>query len=183
MAELPYNLGVGGALRTGFRYAAAHGYERAVQFDGDGQHNPAEIKTLLDALDDGAQLVVGTRFAETASDYQVGVVRRGAMGLLRFSFQLLSGHRFTDTSSGFKAFSAPVIQYFSRTYPVEYLSDTVEALLLACLAGFVVVEVPTTMRYRSAGAPSTRNLRLVYHYLRLLIVMVSSASLRRRPVL
>src|SRR4051812_27335354 len=152
VAELPYNLGIGGALRTGFRYAAQRGYERAVQFDADGQHDPTEIKTLLDALDDGAQLVIGTRFARSeteTADYEVGRVRRGAMGLLRFSFQVLSGHKFSDTSSGFRGFSQPVIEYFSRTYPVEYM-DSVEALLLACFAGFSVVEVPTTMRSRSA---------------------------------
>lgn len=183
VARLPFNLGIGGALRTGFRYAVRHGYDRAVQFDADGQHEAREIQHLLAALDAGADMAIGGRFAGEAISYEVGRVRNGAMRILRLGVSLLSGQRFTDTSSGFRAFSAPVLELFARTYPAEYM-DSVEALLLACYAGFDVVEVPAEMRHRQAGTPSNRNLRLIYHYLRLLIVMVVTAPLRgyrRRP--
>lgn len=179
VVELPFNLGIGGALRTGFRFAERQGYGRAVQFDGDGQHDPREIKTLLDALESGADMVVGSRFSDRESHYKVGRFRGRAMGLLRLVIQLLSGRRFTDTSSGFRAFSRPVIEYFAHTYPVEYM-ESVESLLLACYAGFQVAEVPTRMRERVSGPPSTRSLKLAYHYVRLMVVMFTMASYRSR---
>jgi glycosyltransferase involved in cell wall biosynthesis len=180
VARLPFNLGVGGALRTGFRFAVRHGYQRAVQFDADGQHDVAALNTLLRELDGGADVVVGTRFAAGQDGYRTGAVRGGAMSVLRLALSVLAGQRFTDTSSGFRAYSRGVIEYFADAYPLEYLSDTVESLLLACYAGFNVVEVPVTMRERSGGVPSTRNIRLIYHYVRLLLVLMAMASLRQR---
>jgi hypothetical protein len=94
--------------------------------------------------------------------------------------KLLSGHHISDTSSGFRAFSRPMLEFFARNYPQEYLGDTVEALLLAAHSGFQVVEVPVAMRVRSGGVPSSRNVKLLYHYVRLLIVLVSAASVRKR---
>lgn len=179
VAELPFHVGLGGALRAGFLYAIRHGYQQAVQLDADGQHDPAEIKTLLDALDDGVDMVIGSRFAGADHAYGVSPVRGGAMALLRMAVRLFSGRSFTDTSSGFRAFSAPMLEFFARRYPVEYMEST-EALLLACWAGFRVVEVPTHMRQRAGGRPSTRNLRLIYHYLRALATILATAPLRRR---
>ncbi len=181
VAELPFNLGIGGALRTGFRYADRHGYGRAVQIDADGQHDPTEVKKLIQELDRGADMVIGSRFSDAETSYRVGRTRSRAMSLLRLTLQLLSGRRFSDTSSGFRAFARPVIEFFARTYPVEYM-DSVEALLLACYAGFLVAEVPTNMRHRTFGQPSNRNLMLAYHYLRLMLVMLSSASPRNRQL-
>lgn len=183
VVELPFNLGIGGALQTGFRYAVRRGYVRAVQFDADGQHDPREIATLESALDDGAELVIGNRFGDggdeaSVLEYRVGPVRRSAMHVLRFAVNVLSGARFRDTSSGFRAFNAPVLEFFARSYPVEFM-DSTEALLLASQAGFRVTEVPTRMRPRAAGRPSNRNVRLVYHYLRLLVVIVSQVPTRR----
>jgi glycosyltransferase involved in cell wall biosynthesis len=179
VAPLPYNLGIGGALRTGFRYALRAGYDRAVQFDGDGQHDPAEIAKLLTVLDEGADMAVGSRFAGQKSDYTVGLVRRRAMRLLRFTVRVLSGRSFSDTSSGFRAFNRETLTLFSTTYPVEYM-DSVEALLIAVYAGLRVVEVPIQMRRRAAGTASNRNFKLIYHYLRLFVVLISSASRRGR---
>ena len=181
VAVLPFNLGVGGALQTGFRYAVTHGYARAIQFDADGQHDPSQVPALVAALDDGADLVIGSRFAapEAGSEYDVGRMRGGAMGLLRVAVRLLSGRRFSDTSSGFRAFSAPLLSFYAADYPNEFLGDTVEALLLACQAGFNVVEVPVSMRVRAAGTPSTKNVRLVYHYLRVLLALLCRAPIRR----
>ena len=175
--SLPFNLGIGGALRTGFLYAVRNGYDRAVQFDGDGQHDPDEIPTLLAALDEGADMVVGSRFAGKSSSYSVSRVRARAMGVLRFTIKTLSGQQFSDTSSGFRAFNREVLEFFARTYPSEYM-ESVEALLLACAEGFQVAEVPVNMSDREAGTPSNRRWRLVYHYLRLLVVLVASAPRR-----
>jgi glycosyltransferase involved in cell wall biosynthesis len=179
--RLPYNLGIGGALRTGFRYAVDHGYGAAVQYDGDGQHDPRDIAALVDAVDRGADLAIGSRFAGRDSAYEVGRARGGAMGLLRLLVRLLTGKRFTDTSSGFRAFSRPMLQFFSRHYPVEYM-ESVEALILADGAGYRVTEVPVRMSSRAKGVPSTRSLRLVYHFLRVLVVMVVSKGALPRTV-
>ena len=178
VVELAYNLGIGGALQTGFRFATRRGYGRAVQVDADGQHDPSQIRHLMNALDAGAGMAIGSRFAGDGAAYQVGRARGRAMGAIRLGVRLLSGHRFTDTSSGFRAFSPEVVAFFAETYPAEYM-DSVEALLIALRAGFSVVEVPVTMRPRQAGSPSHRNVRLAYHFVRLGVVMVSGVS--RRP--
>jgi glycosyltransferase involved in cell wall biosynthesis len=178
VAPLPFNLGIGGALRTGFRYALRHGYERAVQFDADGQHIATEVRRLFAALDDGADMAVGTRFAGS-STYEVSAVRGGAMALLRLLIRLFSGKRFTDTSSGFRAFNRRTIELYAHTYPVEYM-DSVEALLLAAYAGLTVTEVPVEMRPRAAGQPSNRNIKLLYHGIRLLVLLAATAPLGRR---
>lgn len=180
LVELPFNLGIGGALRTGFLYACRNGYDAAVQFDADGQHDPTQIPKLLGAIAEGADMAVGSRFTSESAHYDVGGARRSAMRVLQLAVRLLSGKRFSDTSSGFRAFNQRVLEFFSRNYPSEYM-ESVESLILANLEGFDVVEVPVSMRTRSAGTPSARRLRLVYHYLRLLLVLGSSA--RRRPKL
>lgn len=180
VAQLPFNLGVGGALRVGFLYAVRNGYDRAVQFDGDGQHDASQIDRLLASIDAGADLVIGSRFADGSTDYPIGRTRRAAMRLLGGLIRLFSGQRLTDTSSGFRAFSSRLIHFFALNYPVEYLGDTVEALLLAHYAGFDVTEIHVSMHSRSGGIPSTRNVRLAYHYLRLVVVLGASAFPNRR---
>jgi glycosyltransferase involved in cell wall biosynthesis len=178
VASLPFNLGIGGALRTGFAFAVRRGYERAVQFDADGQHDPLAVRTLLDRLDAGADMVIGSRFAEGgAVTYEVSGIRRRAMKLLQWLVRLLLRRRFTDTSSGFRAFSRPMLEYFAVNYPVEYM-DSVEALVQACNAGFHVEEVAANMRGRTGGAPSTRRFKLVYYYVRLLVVLLVSTTSR-----
>ena len=181
VVELPFYLGIGGALQTGFRYATRHGYERAVQFDADGQHDPREIATLETALDDGAAMVVGSRFGEGNVEYRVGPVRKAAMAVLRAAVNKMAHQKFSDTSSGFRAFNASVLQTFARSYPVEFM-DSTESLVQAINEGYRVVEVPTRIRARTAGQPSTRHVRLVYHYFRLMIVLVSQLPSRRRQV-
>jgi glycosyltransferase involved in cell wall biosynthesis len=177
--SLPYNLGIGGALRLGFRYAVERGFAQALQFDADGQHDPAEIATILAPLEAGADLVIGSRFAGRG-DYRVGRSRGVAMRLLRALAMRLAGQRFSDTSSGFRAFSRPMLERFAVDYPIEYL-DSVEALVFACRAGYDVREVPVTMRPRAAGTASNRRFRLLYHYVRLLVVLGCSPRPRPRP--
>ena len=180
VVELPFNLGIGGALQTGFRYAVRHGYQRAVQFDADGQHDPAEIAVLLEGLDAGADMVIGSRFGEGTVEYRVGPLRRTAMRVLRFSINAMTRLDFSDTSSGFRAFDRAVLDLFAETYPVEFM-DSTESLLQACRAGMKVTETPTRIRERRAGTPSTRNFRLVYHYLRLVVTILSHVSPRPNP--
>ena len=176
---LPFNLGIGGALRTGFRYAVEQDFDAAVQLDADGQHDPSMIPTLIAALE-GADFVVGSRFA-TKNSYEVGLTRRKAMQLLEFSMRVLSGRTFTDTSSGFRAFGRPVLEYFARSYPSEYM-ESVEALLAANYAGFRIAEVPVQMHQRAGGTPSAMRFKLIYHYVRVMFTMFTRASRRRAPI-
>jgi len=170
---LPFNLGIGGALRTGYRYAAETGYQRAVQFDADGQHRADQIGLLIEALDSGAALAVGTRFAGKG-DYEVGFGRRMAMRSLRLGVRMLCGRWFSDTSSGFRAVNRELLEVFATEYPVDYM-DSVETLVAASRAGYRIVEVPVAMEERSGGAPSQRPLRLLYHYARLVVALVGSS--------
>jgi len=157
------------------------GYRTAFQFDADGQHNPSEVPALLAPLASGADMVVGSRFHEGEPGYTVGRFRQRAMGSLRVTLRLLLHQSFTDTSSGFRAFDRPVLEFFANNYPAEYM-ESVEALMLACTEGFTVAEVPAKMRMRSAGAPSNRHFRLAYHFLRLYVVLLASVGRRRTVV-
>ncbi len=175
--ELPFNLGIGGALRAGYRFAAEEGYDRAVQFDADGQHRADQVRILLDRLDEGADLAIGNRFG--GGDYRVGRSRRIGMAFLRLGVWLLTRRRFGDTSSGFRAVRRPLLTVFADLYPVEYM-DSVETLVAACRAGYRVDESPTRMRKRSGGQPSQSPFRLVFHYARLMVAL-AGASKRAWP--
>ena len=127
--RLPVNLGVGGALRCAFRYAVTQGYDVVVQCDADGQHDPAQIATLLDTMrDTGADLVIGSRFASRESSYAIGRVRRFMMGRLARMASRRTGATITDATSGFRAIRGNLLGGFAATYPAEYLGDTVESL-------------------------------------------------------
>jgi glycosyltransferase involved in cell wall biosynthesis len=152
VVTLPFNLGVGGALRTGFRYAARFGYQQMVQVDADGQHDPREIPNLLRSLD-GADMVIGARFAGQGG-YEVDRARKIAMSVLARSLSRRTHTALTDTTSGFRAFGPRAIALFAREYPAEYLGDTVEALLMAAREKLTVVQVPVVMRVRAGGTPS-----------------------------
>ncbi|WP_167051062.1 glycosyltransferase family 2 protein [Salinibacterium sp. ZJ77] len=152
VARLPYNLGVGGAMRLGFRYAIANGYDVVVQIDSDGQHDPATVSALLAGLDE-ADIVIGARFAGVG-DYQVKGPRKWAMKLLSMTLSRAAKTRLTDTTSGFKACGPRAIELFARHYPAEYLGDTIEALVIALRNGLTVSQVPVAMRERMGGKPS-----------------------------
>ena len=174
--SLPFNLGVGGALRAGFRYAVRFDYDVAVQVDGDGQHDPAEIEKLLAALAE-ANLVIGARFAG-AGDYQVRGARRIAMRMLARSLSRRTKATLTDTTSGFRAFDRRVIELFARDYPAEYLGDTIEALLIASRDGCRVAQVPVQMRPRAGGTPSQSSLKSVVYLARAVLAVALSRSRR-----
>ena len=152
VARLPFNLGVGGAMRTGFRHAARHGYDAVVQVDGDGQHDPAYIPLLLEGLQH-ADVVIGARFAG-AGEYRVSMARRAAMVGLSRLMSALTRTPLADTTSGFRATGRRGIRVFARHYPTEYLGDTIETLVIARQCGLAVGQVPVAMQARTGGRPS-----------------------------
>lgn len=149
---LPFNLGVGGAMRTGFNYAKRHGYGKAIQVDADGQHNPNDIARVIDGLDD-ADISIGARFADVG-DYSVRGPRRWAMVFLASVLSRVTGTRLTDVTSGFRAANGRAIDQYVRYYPAEYLGDTIDSLVAAAHAGLRVSQVAVAMRPRMHGKPS-----------------------------
>ncbi len=169
--DLPVNLGVGGAMRAGFRFAERHGFDHVVQVDADGQHDPAEVLRLVDALDElGADLVIGARFAGEGT-YRVRGPRRWAMAVLSFVLSRVAGTRLTDTTSGFRASGPRAVHLFADDYPAEYLGDTVESLAVAARSGLVVRQVPAQMRARAGGTPSHSPVRAAIFLGRALIAL------------
>ncbi|MFO7690437.1 MAG: glycosyltransferase family 2 protein [Cryobacterium sp.] len=149
---LPFNLGVGGAMRLGFLYAVNNGFDNVVQLDADGQHDPRNVPELLSRLD-SVDIVIGARFAG-AGDYSVSGPRKWAMKFLSTAISGIAKTRLTDVTSGFKAAGPRAVQLFSVHYPAEYLGDTIESLVLASRAGYTVTQVPVAMRPRAGGVPS-----------------------------
>ena len=166
--RLPVNLGVGGALRCGFRYAVTHGYRVVVQCDADGQHDPAQIAKLLDAMRaDDAHLVIGSRFAAGEQQaYAVGRVRRAVMRRLARMASRRTGVEITDATSGFRAIGGNLLGAFAATYPTEYLGDTIESLARAGRGGYRVVEVPVEMRARDHGVSTASSLSSAWYLIR-----------------
>ncbi|MGN7859967.1 glycosyltransferase family 2 protein [Microbacterium sp. 22303] len=149
---LPFNLGVGGAMKTGYTYAQRHGYQRAIQVDADGQHNPADIAKVLAGLE-RADISIGARFAEVG-DYTAGGPRRWAMVFLASILSRIAKTRLTDVTSGFRAANRRAIDQYVRYYPAEYLGDTIDSLVAAVHAGLTVAQIPVAMRARMSGRPS-----------------------------
>jgi glycosyltransferase involved in cell wall biosynthesis len=168
--ELPFNVGVGGAVRLGLRYARDNGFSRVVQLDADGQHDPRSIEGLVHELHQ-ADLVIGARFAGVG-EYQVSGPRRWAMKLLALIVSRVASSTLTDTTSGFKALGPRSIEILAEHYPAEYLGDTVEALVIVARSGCRIVQVPVEMRVRQGGVPSQGPFTSMIHLSRLFVALV-----------
>ena len=151
VVRLPYTLGVGGAMRTGYGYALRHGYAVVVQVDGDGQHDVRDLPRLVASLA-GADVVIGARFADD-TPYEVGGARRFAMRILAAVMSLVVGTRITDSTSGYRALGPRAVRLFAEHYPAEYLGDTVEALVIARKCGLVVRDRAGTRPAHSGSSP------------------------------
>lgn len=152
VVSLPFNVGVGGAMRTAFLFAVRENFNVVVQVDADGQHEPAELDALIDGLQ-SADIVVGNRF-HPHSTYAVRGPRRWAMKMLGFWLTRMSGSTITDPTSGFRSAGPRAVELFAANYPAEYLGDTVGSLSIAIRHGLVVSETPVTMYFREYGRPS-----------------------------
>lgn len=174
--SLPVNVGVGGALRTGFAYAVKKGFGRVVQVDGDLQHDPDEVPKLLAEADaTGADLVIGSRFE--GEGYPMSGTRALVLRMLAGLVSSMTGLQLTDVTSGFRVITSPLLEQFAIEYPAEYLGDTVEAILAAHAAGFRIGQVPVKMSARPAGS-ATSGLTAAGHTARMLLAVL----LRRRPL-
>jgi len=141
------------ALRAGYKYARQAGYDCAIQVDADGQHDPKGIRTVLAGLED-VNISIGSRFAE-ATNYKVSGPRKWAMVVLARMFTMISGEKFTDATSGFRAADRKAIEQYCEHLPAEYLGDCIDACVMAIRSGLTVKQVPVEMRERQGGTPSS----------------------------
>lgn len=178
VCRLPFNLGVGGAMRAGYRFALREGYDVVIQVDADNQHDPAYLETLVRALEH-SDVAIGARFAGEG-DYLAKGPRRWAMRLLAFTLSRLSGERITDATSGFRAANRRAIGIFAVHYPAEYLGDTIESLVIALRTGCRVTQVPVAMRTRAWGQSSQSPVRAAL-YLARAVIALGLALVRRWP--
>ena len=168
--RLPFNLGIGGAVQTGFRYAFEHGYDLAVRVDGDGQHDPSQLGLLIaPVLAGDADIVVGSRFASDAEGYRSSRARRIGIRLLARVVSRIVGQRVTDTTSGFQALNRHGIALFARDYPHDY--PEVEATVMVFRHRLRLREVPVAMRERGGGRSSITTLRSVYYMVKVLLAI------------
>jgi glycosyltransferase involved in cell wall biosynthesis len=167
--RLPFNLGIGGAVQTGFRYAYENGFQLAVRLDGDGQHDPQELPSILaPVLADEADICVGSRFAGEAS-FRSTRSRRLGIRILAQAVSLLVRRRLTDPTSGFQALNRHAIRLFAADYPHDY--PEVEATVMCFRHKLRLVEAPVRMRERSSGSSSITALRSIYYMVKVLLAI------------
>jgi glycosyltransferase involved in cell wall biosynthesis len=168
--DLPFNLGIGGAMQAGYKYAHEKGYDIAIQVDADGQHNPKEIPKLLRALTDkGVDMVIGSRFLGD-SEFRSSIMRR--IGILLFSgvISAIAGQKITDPTSGFRAANRKAIRLFALNYPQDYPEPEAVVLLHQC--GLRMGEVPVEMSKRYSGESSITRIRSVYYVVKVLLAII-----------
>ena len=171
--NLPVNLGIGGAVQTGYKYGSENGYDIAVQIDGDGQHDIAYLDKLLEPLrNNSADVVIGSRFIRKEG-FQSSRLRRTGIVFLSRLIRLLTGIRVYDVTSGFRAVNRRFVEIYARDYPSDYPEP--EAIVSAIMKGGRVLEVPVVMKERESGTSSINLVRSVYY-----MIKVTLAVLLRR---
>jgi glycosyltransferase involved in cell wall biosynthesis len=177
--ELPFNLGVGGAIQAGYRYAVQKRYSKVVRFDADGQHNPDILKSIFDELDH-YDIVTSTRFLNRNKIYQMGLFRRFSIKVLSSLVSKIGKTKFTDVTNGLRGVKGKALLYYSEYFPTEYLGDTVDSLALGLKQGFTATEISSVMNVRIGGKPSQSYLKLIYNMLRcsisLMIILTEKRS-------
>lgn len=179
--RMPFNLGIGGAMQSGYMYALEHGYEVAVQVDGDGQHDPQHIHDLLERLrsDPELNMVTGSRFLDPDGDgYRSSATRRVGIRVFSSVVSLITGQRVTDPTSGFRMTNRRGIELFARDYPHDY--PEVEAILLMHAHRLRSCEIPVRMRPRLTGESAISSTQSVYYMVKVLLA-VFVGLFRRRP--
>jgi len=177
----PFNLGIGGAVQSGFRFARDHGYERMVQVDGDGQHDPREIDRLVRARarHPALDMVCGSRFMSEDFRYPAPISRRTGIHLFAFLMSRIVGQRVSDPTSGFRLYNRRAIELFARDYPHDY--PEVEAVLMLHHHRLTMREVPVRMYERGGGQSSIRSGKSLYYMVKVLLA-IAVGLVRRRPI-
>lgn len=177
--SLATNLGIGGAVQSGYLYAAENDYDIAVQLDGDGQHDPAYISKLIEPILNGeADIVIGSRFIEK-NGFQSSAARRAGIKVIRGVIRLCCGVSVTDPTSGFRACGRKAAEFFSKNYSNDYPEP--EAIVSSALEGFRIGEVPVIMRERGGGVSSINVIRSIYYMIKVsLSLLICRIGQKRR---
>lgn len=179
VASLPFNLGIGGAVQTGFRYAFNEGYSCVVQIDGDGQHDVTYLKELLTPIFQGeADMTIGSRFIGPFQGYRSSFVRRLGINFFARLISFLTGYAVTDPTSGFRAYNRRAIKAFAENYPYDFPEP--EAIVVAQRAGLRVKEVPVQMRKRAAGVSSIRYMKTLYYMVKVTVAILLDMLKRKK---
>ena len=170
--NLIHNLGIGGAVQTGYKYAYYHNYDVAVQFDGDGQHDVRYVKKIIDPILAGkADMVIGSRFIEDIDTFKSSRARRIGIGVISTFMKFTTGKKIFDTTSGFRACSKELIYDFSLSYPSEYPEPVTTAEILK--KKYTVEEVSVEMNEREAGVSSIRKWKSIYYMLNVCLALLA----------
>lgn len=170
--NLPFNVGIGGGMQTGYMYAQKHDYDAAVQMDADGQHSASDLPRLLAGLEHH-DLVIGSRFLET-TEYRSSAMRLIGIRFFSYLVSLVTGKRYTDTTSGFRAAGRKVIELYANYYPMDY--PEVESIVYLSRQGCRLTEVKAEMRQRETGRSSITPWRSVYYMIKVTLSVLMSAS-------
>jgi glycosyltransferase involved in cell wall biosynthesis len=169
VVDLPFNIGIGGTMQAGYKYAYEKGYDIAIQVDGDGQHDPREISKLLQGLQDKqGDMVVGSRFIADAK-YKAAIMRRTGSVILSKVISGVIKQKITDPTSGFRAANRRAIRLFALYYPQDYPEP--EVLVLLSKSGLKIAEVPVKMKQRYAGESSITKVRAIYYMVKVLLAI------------
>ena len=178
--DLPFNLGIGGAMQAGYKYAYEKGYDIAIQVDADGQHDPKEIPKLLQALTEmRVDMVIGSRFLGD-SEFKSSMIRRVGISFFSKVISTIARQKITDPTSGFRAANRKAIQLFASDYPQDYPEPEVVVLLHQC--GLKMAEVPVGMNERHSGESSITKIRSVYYMVKVLLAIFVDCF-KKRPFL
>jgi glycosyltransferase involved in cell wall biosynthesis len=176
--NLPINLGIGGAVQTGYRYAYYHGYDMAVQFDGDGQHNASYLDKMAEVLTEtGSDMVIGSRFIEKEG-FQSSGLRRAGIGFLTKLIKMMTKKVITDPTSGMRIVNRRLLEVFTNDYPKDYPEP--ESTVTALSKGYKITEIPVKMNEREEGASSISNLKGIYYMIKVSIAIIIARLNNRR---
>lgn len=168
--NLPLNLGIGGGVQTGYKYALQNGYDIAVQIDGDGQHDTSFLKKILEPIEKGeADIVIGSRFIDKQG-FQSSGMRRAGIRFLSSLIKLCCGIRVQDVTSGFRAVNRRFIELYARDYPVDYPEP--EAIVQAAMKGARIFEIPVVMKERESGSSSISSWNSVYYMIKVSLAII-----------
>lgn len=174
--NLVQNLGIGGAVQTGYKYAYEKGYDVAIQFDGDGQHDENYIDALVEEIKEGNDFVIGSRFVSELSEFKSTGTRRVGIKILSFLIKLCTGKKVYDPTSGFRAANKKIIELFAKNYPTEYPEP--ETAVTVIRKGFKIKEIPVKMHEREFGNSSIRPLKSIYYMFTVSIAIIVTSICR-----
>lgn len=177
--SLPINLGIGGAVQTGYKYAYEMGYDVAIQMDADGQHDPKDIPELVAKVEEGYDLVIGSRFLDKQG-FQSTFIRRMGINLYSWIIKSFTKNDITDTTSGYRAAGKRIIKLFAKSYPVDYPEPETNAFIAK--NEFKIVEIPMKMKARNTGTSSITPIKSIYYAVKVGLAVMLACLVKNREV-